>query len=154
MSSDLHHVMIFVSDIDRSLNLFQDLLGFKLQWREIIGGVEISKLVSIDDIEVEVAFLQSRANGVAVELLRLIGKNNNEKPARFGALNSVGLSIAMKDLDTLYQQLTNKGWPPFTPPQKIITPGGESARIFFFRTEDGLIIEIIESLASPDKKED
>jgi len=141
--------MIFVSDIGRSLYLFQELLGFKLEWRETLGGRAISSLVGIDNIEVDVAFLQSFPNGVAVELLRLISQNMDEKPARFGAVNSTGLSLVVEDLDGLHKQLAKEGWPPFTPPQEIQTPGGESARIFFFRTDEGLTFELIEPVGTP-----
>jgi catechol 2,3-dioxygenase-like lactoylglutathione lyase family enzyme len=30
MHNDLHHVLIFVSDMGRSLHLFKDILGFEM----------------------------------------------------------------------------------------------------------------------------
>jgi catechol 2,3-dioxygenase-like lactoylglutathione lyase family enzyme len=136
--------MVFVSDIDRLIYLFQEFFGFKLDWRETLGGPDISSLVGIDNIEVEVAFLQSRNNGVAVELLRLKNKGVDGDPARFGVVNSTGLSLVVDNMDNIYTRLGKEGWPPLTPPQEVLTPGGESVRIFFFRTDDGLTIELIE----------
>ncbi len=34
MHNDLHHVLVFVSDMGRSLHLFKDILGFEIVWRK------------------------------------------------------------------------------------------------------------------------
>jgi len=39
MPNDLHHVTVFVRNMDRALHLFQDILGLELLWRKApVGG--------------------------------------------------------------------------------------------------------------------
>ncbi len=61
----------------------------------------------------------------------------------YGKRGSGHLSLVVEDLDDLCQRLNEEGWPLLTPIMQITTPGGDSNRICFFRTEDGLTIELI-----------
>ena len=93
MANDLHHMFIHVTDINWNLHLFQDILGLKLKWHEV---VDLSPLVGMDDMEAEIVYLQGRQGGVAIELVRLIRSGMDEKPYRFGMAGSTGLSLSWK----------------------------------------------------------
>jgi len=145
MAGSLHHVVVFVTDIERSLHLFRDLLGFDLVWGiGRVGGRKMSALVGIPDLEAEMAYLQNNPSSVAVELLHVVGPPMTHDPVRSTQPGRVGLSLVVDNLDEIHRRLTEEGWPPFTPCMDIISPEGKSVRVFCFRTEDGLTIELIE----------
>jgi len=149
MANDLHHASIFVTDMDRALHLFKDILGFELLWRvSPVGGRKLSALLGIPDMKAELAYLQGRSGGVGVELVRLIRPTMDESPIRFGKAGMLGLSLVVEDLNGLHQRLTEEGWTPFTPCMQIRTPQGDPVRVFCFRTEEGLTLELIEEVAS------
>jgi len=143
MPSRLHHVVVFVTDMDRSVHLFQDLLRLKLDWRiPRIGGRELSELVGIPDMVAEMAYLRCPSGEVAVELIRLI--HPQARPAGSGAAGNAGLSFVVQNLDHLHRLLTEEGWEPFTPSVRMRNPEGEWLRMFCFRIEEGLTIELIQ----------
>lgn len=148
MSSRLHHVSLFVSDMDRTLHLFRDLLDFELKWRvPSVGGGKLSSLLGIPDVEIELAYLQSPGNGVAVELARLIRPVINSPAVRFGEAGTVSLSLMVEDLEGLHNRLSEEGWTPFSPCKEMQSPEGDPIRIFCFQTKDGLALELIGGVA-------
>ena len=73
MSIKVHHISIFICDMERTIFLFQDILGFKLTWHiPAAKGKKLSALMGIPDLECELAYLTSADNDVAIELSRLI----------------------------------------------------------------------------------
>jgi catechol 2,3-dioxygenase-like lactoylglutathione lyase family enzyme len=153
MHNDLHHVTVFVRDMDRALHLFRDILGFELLWRKVpVGGRKLSALVDIPDIELELAFLQGRPGGVAVELARMIRPTLGEPQAKIEGPGTSGLCLMVKDLDGVHQRLTEEGWSPFTACMEMMTPEGDPIRAFCFRTDEGMNVELIEEVAVPDQK--
>jgi len=146
MPVDLHHVTVFVADMDRSLHLFRDILGFDLIWRkEKVGGHQLSALVGIPEFEVELLFLQRQAgNGVGIELARMILPAMEKNSAKLADMANVGLCLGVEDLDGIHTRLTNEGWTPFTPCMDFATPDGDSVRGFCFRTDEGMNVELIE----------
>ena len=153
MAVDLHHVSVFVIDMDRALHLFKDLLGFELLWHvPQAGGRKLSDLMNIPEMEAELAFLQSHANSVAVELVRLIHPPMGENHVRFGRPGTVGLSLMVEELDDLHQWLSEEGWTPFSPCIQMRTPEGDKVRAFCFATNEGMIMELIERPSLPEKK--
>jgi catechol 2,3-dioxygenase-like lactoylglutathione lyase family enzyme len=145
LSVQIHHVALYVRDMERSLHLFQDLLGFQMQWRlPSVGGRKLSALLGIPGIEAEIAYLQNQKNPVALELVRLVHPPSTAKSEGSTAPGQALISLSVRDLDGLYTNLEKDGWKPFTPAIAMPTPQGTMARICCFRTEEGMTIELIE----------
>lgn len=145
MSSQLHHMALYVMDMEKSLHLFQDLLGFRLQWRlPSVGGRKLSAILGIPAINAEIAYLQNQNSPVALELVRLIHPSSTAKSESFAQPGQVLISLTVKDLDGLCKALEEEGWKPFTPGIEMPTPQGALARLCCFRTEEGITVELIE----------
>ena len=145
MANVLHHVSVFIADMDRGLYLFGDILGFELLWRvPKVGGQRLSALLGIPNMEVELAYLQSSADSVAIELSRLIHPLMEVSPVSFGHVGTIGLSLVVEDLDGLHQRLTKEGWNALTPCLPMCSPEGDNIRGFCIRVEDSLTLEFIE----------
>ena len=145
MRSALHHVSVFVSEMDRSIYLFRDILGFEISWRiPKVGGKKLSALLGIPDMVAELTYLRSRSDGVAIELCRLIHPAVDQSQVQFGGPGTVGLSLTVDDLDGLHRRLSEEGWTPFTACTNMRSPEGDAIRLFCLKTEDGLLLELIE----------
>jgi catechol 2,3-dioxygenase-like lactoylglutathione lyase family enzyme len=152
MAACLHHVVVIVSDMERSLHLFRDLLGFEMVWGiGRIGGRKMSSLVGIPDLDAEMAYLQNKQN-VAVELLHIVRPTMVDEPMLPTQPGRVGLSLAVDNLEDLHRRLTEEGWNPFTPCMEIMSPEGKPVSVFCFGTEDGLTLELIGDSTSTEKK--
>jgi catechol 2,3-dioxygenase-like lactoylglutathione lyase family enzyme len=141
----VHHVALFVSDMDRMIHLFRDILSFDLVWRlPRVGGKRLSTLLGLPNMEAELAYLESRADDTAVELSRLLFPDVTEESATFGAPGSVVLSLVVADVDQIYRQIQDEGWSPLSPCLDMKSPAGDPIRLFCFRTEEGITLELIE----------
>ena len=145
MLNELHHIAVFVSDMEKTLHLFQNCLGFELAWRlSHAGGPKLSAVIGLPEMEAEIAYLHARPKGTAVELVRLIHPSPGKMRARFGVPGTVILSLVVEDLDGLKARLKEEGWVPLTVPVEMRTPEGEPIRVCCLRIEEGLTLELFE----------
>jgi catechol 2,3-dioxygenase-like lactoylglutathione lyase family enzyme len=143
--SGFHHISIIVSDLDRNLKLFRDILGFDLSWRlPQLKGKKISQLLGIPGMEAEVAYLTGPSKGVDIELARLQHPEMGGEGARFGEAGTVCLSLTVEGLEALHRRLTTEGWAPLSPCTDLRSPEGVPYRMFCFRTDEGLLVELME----------
>ena len=145
MTNQVHHVILFVKDIDRSISLYRDYLGFEVEWRVgPIGGKKMSAIIGIPKLETEMAYLKSSV-GPALELLELSNPQYSEGVALdFGMPGSVGVSLQVIDIENLHRRLSQSDWEPLTACQQICSPAGESLKVFCIRTDEGVVIELLE----------
>ena len=145
MSGDLHHVTLFVTDMEKSLYLYREILGFELLWRkDRVGGRQFSAFVGVPDIEMELVFLKSKTCDVALELARIMKPAMEKIPSFIEGLTNAGVCVVVEDPDDVYKRLTKKGWIPFTPCVEFTSPDGDPVRGFCFRTDEGVNVEIIQ----------
>jgi catechol 2,3-dioxygenase-like lactoylglutathione lyase family enzyme len=145
MPNDLHHVAVFVDDLDRAVHLFRDFFGFEVAWRlPKVGGSGLCDILGIPGAEAEIVYLRTGSGGTALELVRIIRTSPEEEPASKGGSARVVLSLQVEDLDGLHQRLSEAGWTPFTQAVDLVSPDGYPIKMFCFGAENGLIIELIE----------
>lgn len=147
MTGKLHHVSVFIEDVERGLHLFRDLLGYQLVWhRKKVGGAKLSAMLGIPGLECEILYLERQAAGTAIELIRVMHPPLDNTGICPGASGSVGLSLQVDDLDALHQQLTDEGWTPFSPCMDMMAPTGGRLRVFCFSTDEGVCVELFQEM--------
>ncbi|MCP4719517.1 MAG: hypothetical protein GY860_08685 [Desulfobacteraceae bacterium] len=145
MSIKVHHISIFISDMERTMFLFQDILGFKLAWHiPMAKGKKISALLGIPDLECELAYLTSPDTDVGIELSRLISPVIKTSKAFFGNAGTIGLSLEVQDLDKLHKRLNKEGWHPLSPCLELQSPESNKIKVFCVRIENYMTLEFIE----------
>ena len=119
------HSMIRVSDIEKSLNFYQDLLEMKL-----------TREKQLDDCTLY--FLTDKNGMVEIELT-----HNNENPINGYEIGSGFGHFAFKvdSMDEFTQKLKNLGYNYFREPYKLSSKG---STIAFIKDPDGYEIELIE----------
>ena len=153
MSIKVHHISIFICDMERTIFLFQDILGFKLTWHiPAAKGKKLSALMGIPDLECELAYLASADNDVAIELSRLINPVIKTSKVRFGNAGTNGLSLDVQNLDKLHKRLIKEGWSPLSRCLALQSPDGDKIRAFCIRLEHCMTLEFIEQTNTPVRK--
>jgi catechol 2,3-dioxygenase-like lactoylglutathione lyase family enzyme len=142
LSAQLHHVSIFVRDMERSLELFVDLLGMRrVTHLKGVKGRRLSRLLGIADFAADMVFLKHPEQPVSLELVHQTG--GEPQCPRSTGLNGFGLSLLVNDLEGLHRRLMEKGWAPISQPLEMVDPGGEPIKLFCFPTDEGLLVELI-----------
>jgi glyoxylase I family protein len=130
------HVCVRVSDMDRSLAFYVDVLGF-----DVVFDVELSG-ASLEQVTGEAGahgrMVGGLLGGTTVELLE-IGSEASAPAHRDGpALGYTNISLSVADLEAARDALEGEG----RGPGPIVDIGG--VRMFFLADPDGTPIEIIE----------
>ncbi len=136
--SAFSHVTIRVSDLDRSIPFYRDVLGLEQVFDVKLAGGGLDEVTGGSGMAGRMVGFLVPGNGVMVELICFA----NRELRRDDAGNRLGygnLSLGVDDLDAAYQSLLDLG---VTPDQKPVEVGG--VRMFFVADPDGTRIEIID----------
>ena len=137
----LHHTAISVSDLDRSIYFYQDLLGMTVEWRmDHRRGEALERAVGLNGVDVSYAMLSGW--GGRIELFQYHsprGKPYPEhRPVNDQGITHVGFLV--DGIEELYERLVSRGVRFDSPPQEI-RPG---AKVAYFHDPDGVTLEILQ----------
>jgi len=138
----IHHTAFTVSNLERSISFYRDILGMKVLWDSVQAGVAYKGLVC-DQItgcpgtEQHLVYL-----GIGEGILELVEYSPTGKPLKDHKASDVGAThVCFKtdDAQALYEKLLANNVTVHCPPQNR----GELS-VFYFRDPDGIILEAIE----------
>ncbi len=136
--SAFSHVTIRVSDLDRSIPFYRDVLGLEQVFDVNLAGGGLDEVTGGSGMAGRMVGFLVPGNGVMVELICFA----NRELRRDDAGNRLGygnLSLGVDDLEAAYQSFVDLG---VMPDQKPVEVGG--VRMFFVADPDGTRIEIID----------
>ncbi|MEO7386103.1 MAG: VOC family protein [Gammaproteobacteria bacterium] len=148
----LRRAAVMVSDLDRSLSLYRDVLGLTV-WKQGTAGDNpvFFDLLGVNPGQARFAILQARGSEVGmVGLFEVTGP----RPALLGRGPGTGVNIgevalvfpAERVTDTA-RAIQSMGLPIICPPRRFDVPGGGHALEMTFRDPDGALVNLIEWLA-------
>jgi catechol 2,3-dioxygenase-like lactoylglutathione lyase family enzyme len=139
----IHHVAILVSDLDRSLRFYSDVLGFDVVDKvDLVAGPEVSKGVGLDDTQLSLVHLKVGDGQTRIELLHYLYPKSRPI-ADDSQTNDIGVGHAafeVAEIDSYYNTLKDKGVQFISKVQESST--GE--KFCYFYDPDGAILEIIQ----------
>ena len=144
----MHHVGIIVSDLERSLKFYRDVLGFEVvEEVDLIEGKKVSLGVGIDDARLQLAHLRVGSGPTRIELLHYISPKGKPLSPNTRS-NDIGVGHAafrVRDIQKYYERLKSAG-------VRFISAIQESStreKFCYFYDPDGAILEIIEPPEGP-----
>ena len=136
------HTGIVVSDIEKSLHFYENLLGFKVIKRMDEEGSYIDNLLKLKNGKVTtIKMCLDKRNMIELLYFHNFKKKNKEKK-----IYDIGLthfSVTVDNISILYARLTKKGINFLSHPQ--ISSDGY-AKVAFCKDPDGVFIEMVEIL--------
>ena len=141
------HVGVCVTDLERSVAFYRDLLGFQYLSEIHVAGEPSDTLLSLKDVDLRAAYLER--DGFRLELL-LYGSPKSPRQARPHAMNDLGfthLSLRVSDLAEVVSQLRAAGV-KIVDATRIDIPAFEAAAVMI-EDPDGLRIELVQAPGDP-----
>jgi catechol 2,3-dioxygenase-like lactoylglutathione lyase family enzyme len=132
------HLVIGVTDMDRALAFYRDVLGMDVVFETLISGEPFDAVLHATRKQ-EGRVVGGLLGGLMVELLSLSAKPPADRPARRGLTGIHNVSLSVRDLDDTHRRITEAGYIPDQDPFEI---GG--VRMFFVNDPDGTAVEFIE----------
>ncbi len=142
----LSHVGICVSDLERSLRFYRDLLGFSAEHELEVGGEPTDTLLRLRGTKLRALYLAR--DGVRIELLHFASPP--APPARGRVMNESGLthlSFRVADLDGMLAALRTAGVRVLED-TVLRFPEFRSAACFI-ADPDGQLIELVQAPGDP-----
>tara|TARA_R100000152_G_C6748649_1_gene172272 strand:+ start:847 stop:1278 length:432 start_codon:yes stop_codon:yes gene_type:complete len=142
MSCNLRHVGLAVTDMDRALQLYQEIFDLEVTWDQIESGKFIDRLSDIEDVRVRTVKLKDQKGGM-IELLQYLShphKINNDPINRIGCSH---IAITVDNIDIMYKKLLDFGLKFNYEPQLSVDG---NAKVAFCRDAEGILIEVVEQV--------
>lgn len=142
MVTKVRHFGVVVSDVERSLRFYRDLLGLEIVQAAEESGTRIDNMLGLSNVSVKTVKMSAEGGGSLVELLEFRSHPRHFDPMReICSLGPSHLAFTVEDLDALYKRLLRSGVLFNAPPQ--LSPNGY-AKVAFCRDPDGTSIELVE----------
>ena len=142
MTSSIRHVGIVVSDIEKSLFFYKNLLGFSIVKTAQETGPFIDRILALDGVEVTTIKMSALDGTTQLELLKFKSPVPDScTRQRVHSLGPTHIAFTVHDIDNLYRYLSINNVPFLSEP--VTSPDG-GARVAFCTDPDGTLIELVE----------
>ena len=142
----LHHTGYTVSDLDRSVAFYRDLMGLEVLAQQEKQGGYLAAIVGYPDAHVRMAHLRAPASGHVLELFEYIAPKG-ETPERIEPrdVGTAHLCFLVDDLDAVYRRLVDAGVETFVSPPVLVDTGINTGGYgIYLRDPDGIVLEIFQ----------
>ena len=150
MTGQIYHVGLTVSDLDRSIAFYRDVLGLSFQGELLMEGPETEALFGRKGCKARVAYLNgSKTAGMPpVELIQFTDQRAVRQSAELFTTSISELCFYTDEIEKLYQQLLDRGVDCLSAPQcfDFTAAGFGKSKAFYFRDPDGIILEMMQPL--------
>jgi len=152
--TDLHHLGLTVSDIDRSIHFYRDLLGMELIGRRpsVTAGY-VAQQTGYDEVELNVAsFRVSPTCRQTMEVVQYMNHVGEPAATETNRAGNSHLCLLVDDLRTAVSELTEAGVRFKSDPVEITAGPNKGGLVIYLLDPDGYTLELFQPpIASTEK---
>jgi catechol 2,3-dioxygenase-like lactoylglutathione lyase family enzyme len=138
------HTGITVSNLERSLTFWRDVVGLELSHVAHQTGELAREITGVAGAEIKIAVLRT-PGGHKIELLEYLApadrKRANLRPCDVGSLH---IALLVHDLDAVLERIVAFGWKAAGEPQILKSGPNAGKRVVYVRDPDGTTIEFMQ----------
>ena len=137
------HTGITVSNLERSLAFWRDVLGFELSHRVHQTGELAEEITGVPGAEISLAVL--KAPGHKIELLEYLAPKDRKRiDIRPCDVGSAHVALTVDNLDAVLEKISTAGWKAAGKPQTLLSGPNAGKRVIYVRDPDGTAIEFMQ----------
>ena len=139
------HTGITVSNLERSLAFWRDVLGFEFSHRAHQRGEMAEQITGVKDAELKLAVLKA-PSGHKIELLEYLAPADRKKDVdlRPCDVGHIHVALTVENLEPLLERIAASGWKAAGKPQTLTAGPNAGKRVIYVRDPDGITIEFME----------
>ncbi|MDO5715642.1 MAG: VOC family protein [Tissierellia bacterium] len=150
MIREIIHVGITVSDIDKSVEFYRDIVGLKYIGEMVMEGPETDALFNKKDCVARVAYLNGSDHVMAppLEIIQFTSHDASKDSCDLHKTSISEICFRVDDIDKSYKEMLAKGVEFISPPQyfDFTKDGFGKSKALYFKDPDGIILELIEEI--------
>jgi catechol 2,3-dioxygenase-like lactoylglutathione lyase family enzyme len=150
MIKAVDHINIVVSNLQRSVDFYTQLLGFTILRKAHLEGEWIERIVGLKDVSADVVYIVAPEGEPRIELLSYASPRGVALPLN-SLPNTIGLrhiAFRVDDIQNLYATLKDAGvhllGEPVTVPTGVIKHDAGQKTLLYFTDPDGVLLELAE----------
>ena len=148
-----HHHGFTVSDAERSVAFYRDLLGLELvRVSERRDLPSYDRILGHDNVVLKVAILRHPVGEFILELVEYQNPVGQKRELDNPFIGSSHLAFEVDDVDVVYALLRDAGYGAINPPVDVERDGVAVARAMYGLDPDGISIEIFQEFEDVIKK--
>ena len=138
------HTGFTVSNLERSLAFWRDVLGFELSHRAHQAGELAREITGVSGAEISIAVL--KAPGHKIELLEYLAPPDRKQHVdlRPCDVGSAHVALTVDNLDAVLERIAAAGWKAAGIPQTLQSGPNAGKRVVYVRDPDGTTIEFMQ----------
>jgi glyoxylase I family protein len=139
------HTGITVSNLERSLAFWRDVLGFELSHTAHQTGEMAREITGVAGAEIKLAVVKAPC-GHKIELLEYLAPPERKQHVdlRPCDVGSVHIALIVDDLDAILSLIEASGWKAAGKPQTLRSGPNTGKRVVYVRDPDGTAIEFMQ----------
>jgi len=140
------HTGITVSNLERALAFWRDVLGFELSHTAHQTGEMAREITGVEAAEIKLAVVKA-PGGHKVELLEYLGPADRKRHVNLMPcdVGSVHVAFIIEDLDAILSVINASGWKAAGKPQTLQSGQNAGKRVVYVRDPDGTTIEFMQT---------
>jgi catechol 2,3-dioxygenase-like lactoylglutathione lyase family enzyme len=139
------HTGITVSNLERSLAFWRDLLGFEFSHRTHQTDKLASEITGVSGAEISLGVLKA-PGGHKIELLQYDAPSDRKQHVdlRSCDVGHAHVALVVDDLDAVLSAIAASGWNSAGKPQTLQSGPNAGRRVVYVRDPDGTTIEFMQ----------
>ncbi len=150
MIGKIYHVGLTVSDLDKSIAFYRDVLGLEFLGEIMMVGEETDRMFQKKNCKARVAYLNGSKNieTPPVELIQFVDDEVNKVQSNLFMTSISELCFYTDDIDAVYEKLIENNVECLSKPQYFDFSSQRfgKSKAFYFRDPDGIILEMMQPL--------
>jgi lactoylglutathione lyase len=140
----MYHTGFTVSDIDRSIEFYRDLLGMSLFRRQTGTAPYLSTVTGFDNVRIEIALLKSPDGSGMLELLQYVSHPGAATPRETNRPGNGHLCFKVSEIHQACRELRARGVTLLSDPVEITAGVHAGAFAVYLRDPDGFTVELFQ----------
>jgi glyoxylase I family protein len=138
------HTGITVSNLERSLAFWRDVLGLEFSHTAHQTGERPEQITGVKGAELKLAVVKT-PSGHKIELLEYFAPSDRRHvDLRPSDIGHVHVALIVDDLDAVLQRIAASGWKAAGEPQTLTQGPNAGKRVIYVRDPDGTTIEFMQ----------
>ena len=144
MIKEVRHIGISVTNMEKSLKFYRDLLGFKIEREMDESGSHLDNMLSLKNVNVKTIKMSiDGKGGTLVELLQFFSHAKKPEDSEITRIGTSHFALTVNNLDEIYEKFKKEGIKFNSSPQT--SPDGY-AKVAFCLDPDNTLIELVQVL--------
>lgn len=148
-ATTIHHTKISVSNMDRSLHFYCDVLGFELIYDVFRDDPPAYRtIMGYDKVQVRIAMLRDKDERSMIGLMQFVEPAPTGSPPPLNNVGFVTLAVEVGDMAAMIERIGREQIRTISPPVDIERDGRCVARAMYVFDPDGLQVELYQAMVA------